>query len=145
VKFSDEWDQIKKTGNYGSFSFGGTADEWRSAVSSHFMTATLERPCYGVYVVSQISTGNIVYVGKSGTVCQDGSFKDEDLPKRLINREKNQSRKDVFGQRVMVYGKLLIEYVVLKSKSLIPGYLEARLLQAYFDEYKELPIDNTSL
>lgn len=76
---------------------------------------------------------------------QDGSFKPQDLQKRLVNKEKGQSRKYVFGQRVVDYGELLIEYVVLKSKSLIPGYLEALLLQAYYDEHNELPVDNASL
>ena len=145
VKFEDEWNQIKQAGHYGSFSFSGTAADWRSAVSSHFKASKLERPCYGVYVIRQKSTGKVIYVGKSGTMCQDSSFKDEDLQERLVNREKDQSRKDVFGQRVVDYGELLIEYVVLKSKSLIPGYLEARLLQAYYDDHKVLPIDNASL
>jgi hypothetical protein len=145
VKFKDEWNQLKQAGHYGSFSFKGTANDWRSAVASHFKTSTLKRPCYGVYVVSQSRTGKVIYVGKSGTMCQDGSFKDQDLEKRLVNREKKQSRKEVFGQRVLRFGELLIEYVVVKSQSLIPGYLEARLLQAYYDEHKELPIDNASL
>ncbi len=78
-------------------------------------------------------------------MCQDGSLKSQDLQERLVNREKGQSRKYVFGQRVVDYGELLIEYVVLKSKSVIPGYLEARLLQAYCDEHNQLPIDNASL
>jgi len=145
MKFKNEWNQLKQTEYNGSFSFNGTATDWRSAVSSHFETCTIKRPHYGVYVVIQKSTGSIIYIGKSGTMCQDGSFKPQDLQKRLVNREKGQSRKYVFGQRVVDYGELLIEYVILKSKSLIPGYLEARLLQAYYDDYKKLPIDNASL
>ena len=145
MKLLDEWNQLKQTEHQGSFNFNGTASDWRSVVSSHFKTCTIERPHYGVYIVIQKSTGNIIYVGKSGTMCQDGSFKDQDLQKRLVNREKGQSRKYVFGQRVVDYGELLIEYVVLKSKSLIPGYLEARLLQAYYEDHKNLPIDNASL
>lgn len=144
MNFKDEWSKLKKAEHSGSISFGGKSDDWRSAVSSHFKTSSLKRPYYGVYVIYQKSTGKIIYVGKAGTMSQDGSFKDQDLPKRLVNREKDRSRKDVFGQRVIDYGELIIEYVILKSKSLIPGYLEALLLQAYYDEHNELPIDNAS-
>jgi len=143
--FNTEWNKIKKAGHYGSFSFNGSANQWNSAVSSHFKISKLKRPCYGVYVVTQKSTGNIIYVGKAGTMCQDGSFRPQDLQKRLVNREKGQRRKFVFAQRVVNYGDLVIEYVVLKSKSPIPGYLEAHLLQAYYDQHNELPIDNAAL
>ncbi len=139
-----EWNQIKEIGHYGSFSFSGIATDWNTAVSLHFKTSTLERPYYGVYIVNQKSTGNIIYIGKSGTMCQDGSFKEQDIPRRLVNKEKGQSRKYVFGKRVVNYGELLIEYVIMKSESELPGYLEARLLQAYYDEHKKLPVDNVS-
>jgi hypothetical protein len=144
LKFKDEWSKLKKAEHSGSFRFSGTAADWSSAVSSHFKTSSLKRPYYGVYVIYQKTTGKILYVGKAGTMRQDGFFKGQDLPKRLVNREKGQGRKDVFGQRVADYGELIIEYVILKSKSLIPGYLEALLLQAYYDEHNRLPVDNAS-
>lgn len=145
MKFEDEWNQIMQTGHYGSFTFNGSVADWRSAVASHFKTTTFAGPCYGVYLVRQKTTNNIIYVGKAGTVRQDGTFKDQDLKKRLVNREKGKSRKEIFGMRVTNHGELLIEYVVFKSNLLIPGYIEARLLQAYFDENKKLPVDNASL
>jgi len=145
LKFEDEWKRIKELGYYGSFLFAGMANDWRSTVASHFKTSTLQRPCYGVYVVRQRKTGEVIYVGKSGTMRQDGSFKPQDLEKRLVNREKGQIRQVIFGERVVRFGELLIEYVVLKDSSIIPGYLEARLLQAYYDEFNQLPPDNASL
>lgn len=145
MKFDDEWDQLKQSGHYGSFSFNGTAADWRSTVSAHFKASKLQRPCYGVYVVRQKSTNQVIYVGKAGTMQQGGTYKKQDLQERLVNRENGQARQVVFGQRVVDHGELLIEYVVLKSKSLISGYIEARLLQAYFDDNQKLPIDNASL
>ena len=145
MKFEDEWKRIKQLGHYGSFTFAGTANEWRSTVAAHFETSPLQGPCYGVYVVWQRATDKVIYIGKSGTMCQDGSFKNQGLAKRLVNREKGQMRQVIFGERVEKYGELLIEYVVAKDSSMIPGYLEARLLQAYYDEHNQLPPDNASL
>ena len=91
MKFEDEWNHTRQQGHYGSFTFAGTANDWRSTVASHFETSPLQRPCYGVYVVRQGKTGEVIYIGKSGTMRQDGSFKPQDLEKRLVNREKGQT------------------------------------------------------
>lgn len=145
MTFENEWNQLKFQGSHGAFTFNGTATEWRKAVNGHFRSTTLTRPCYGVYVVRQKATGSVIYIGKSGTMCQDGTFKEQDLEKRLVNREKGERRQVIFGQRVVAHGELVIEYVVLKSKAMLPGYLEALLLQAYYDEHQKLPIDNAAL
>lgn len=145
MKFEDEWANLKLMGNHSSFTFNGTSSEWRSTVRLHFNSRNFSRPCYGVYIVRQKTTRKVIYIGKAGTMCQNGSFKKQDLEKRLVNREKKQTRQIIFGNRVSKHGELVIEYVIGISKNLIPGYLEAQLLQAYFDDHGHLPIDNATL
>ena len=145
MNFENEWVRLKKKGTHGLFTFKGKSSDWRSTVSLHFKSKNYNRPCYGVYVVRQKSTRQVIYIGKAGTMCQNGIFKEEDLEKRLVNREKDQTRQIIFGNRVLKHGELLIEYIIEISNNLIPGYLEAQLLQAYFDDHGVLPVDNATL
>jgi hypothetical protein len=145
MNFEKQWARLKGCGIYGSFNFKGTEADWRPTVAEHFRSRTISRPAYGVYIVRQESTHNIIYIGKSGTMKQDGSLKDQDFIKRLVNREKGQRRNIIFGERVVRFGPLLIEYLVLDPKKLVPGYVEARLLQAFYRENGHLPRENSIL
>jgi hypothetical protein len=145
MDFEREWTRLKRCGTHGSFAFKGTSADWRQAVSQHFRSMRYARPIYGVYVVRQRATTNVIYIGKGGTMQQGGRLKAQELDKRLVNREKGRSRKDVFGERVVTYGELLIEYVILNPQKLVPGYVEARLLQAFFNVNGCLPSGNDVL
>ncbi len=144
MNFETEWEQLKQHGTHGSFTFKGDSSEWDSTVREHFRTRELPRPSYGVYLVRNKSTREVIYIGKSGTMCQNGTFKDQDMQRRLVNKEKGERRQVIFGQRVAKHGELLIEYVILRSRELLPGYLEGHMLQAYFRDYGRLPLDNAA-
>jgi hypothetical protein len=111
-------------------------------VHGHFNKVDYNGRMHGVYLVKQLRSGNIVYIGKSGTMRQDGTYKNQDLERRLTNKEKGERRNSICGQRVEKYGELLIEYIILDTTVLVPGYVEAMLLQAYYDERRCLPPDN---
>ena len=56
----------------------------------------------GAYVISSVtpSRTEVVYIGKSGTVITDGSWKNQGLRKRLTKKQGNESR-SVFFKRYM--------------------------------------------
>lgn len=145
MKFVDEWTRLKTGHVHGTFRFNGVASDWHACVQQHFRSVNVKRPAYGVYVVKSASTQEIVYIGKSGTVRQNGTFGEQDLPGRLTANEGHAPRKLEFERRVKQYGELAIEYVIIDHHSELPGYSEARLLQSYFDEYRCLPVDNKEL
>jgi hypothetical protein len=145
MKFEAEWTRTKAGGIYAYFTFNGVAADWNQAVHAHFKPKKHSGPHYGVYVFRQKSTAEVIYIGKSGTMQQDGTLKPQDFEKRLVNNEDGKPRNSRMGARVSQYGDLLIEYVILNPQKLAPGYVEARLLQAFFDEHRHLPPDNSEL
>lgn len=97
----------------------------------------------GVYIIYN-SKEEIVYIGKAGTVNQDGTFKKQGLRRRLTNQHHGIRREDYFISKIVDDG---IDYIdiwwyELKSK-VIPGYVEGMLIQEYFNRNNgHLPIWN---
>jgi hypothetical protein len=99
----------------------------------------------GAYVISSVtpSRTEVVYIGKSGTVNKDGSWKNQGLRKRLTKKQDNESR-SVFFKRYMEKHSLLglhFEWFVTfgSESEVLPIFAEAQLLQAFFCEHQRLP------
>lgn len=142
------FDELEKYQNQGHFFF-----EKGSVLSEVSKDVPNEA---GVYIVYKLAKGKItlVYIGKSGTMNQNGTFKDQKLRKRLntcIERSRNDKHEGVKRQ---VYFENKIEeenidaldiycYVTFdKTQQDLPAYVEGLLLQRYFEVYGELPTWN---
>jgi hypothetical protein len=99
----------------------------------------------GIYYIMRLAAGNIdlVYIGKSGTMQQNGSFKTQSLRGRMNNRFNGGSRQAFFESKFaeQPFEALDIYWYVTMDKTYqdIPGYVEALLLQQYFQIYGKLP------
>lgn len=93
----------------------------------------------GVYIICY-PEDEIVYIGKAGTVNQDGTFKKQGLRRRLTNQHHGIRREDYFKTKIEEDG---IEHIVIRwyelESGVIPGYVEGLLIQVYFNEYGLLP------
>lgn len=97
------FDELNKYQNTGHFFFE------KGSVLSHVTKDVPEIP--GVYYILRLAKGKIdlVYIGKSGTVEQNGKFKNQLLRKRLNTcieqgrndkQEKDIKRQDFFEQKI---------------------------------------------
>ena len=142
--FEDEIALLKKTCEYGSYEYINPSDSFRACTTSHFRGVRRQEK-YGVYVVRQRDTQEVLYVGKGGTIDSQGQFKGQDIPGRLKNvKEGDISADKWFRDLLQEKGPLVIEYVFL-STSKSPAFVEAALLQAYLNEHHRLPYKNKSL
>ena len=142
--FEDEMASLKEAHEHGSFEYANPLRTFSSCVRLHFSrTKRLEK--YGVYVVRQRSIGEVLYIGKGGTIDPEGKFREQDIPDRLTNVKAHDiSANRWFANLCQEKGPLLIEYVFL-STSKSPALVEATLLQAYLNEHHRLPYKNKSL
>lgn len=100
----------------------------------------------GVYLIYRLAHGSIdlVYIGKSGTLLQDGSFRNQLLRKRLNNQqEKGIKRQTFFDQKMKEDGIEAFDiywYVTFDENHFdLPGFVEGQLIQAHFDVFGTLP------
>jgi len=104
----------------------------------------------GVYCVYALIRGHIelVYIGKSGTLEQNGTFKNQMLNKRINNKQEDIKRDSFFKSMITKLGADALDiywYVTFdKKNSDLPGFVEAILLQKHFDVYGRLPLWNKS-
>lgn len=142
--FEDEIALLKKTCECGSYEYINPSDSFRTCTTSHFREVRRQEK-YGVYVVRQRDTREVLYIGKSGTIDSQGQFKGQDILGRLKNvKEGNISADKWFRDLLQVKGPLVIEYVFL-STSKSPAFVETALLQAYLNEHHCLPYKNKEL
>lgn len=96
---------------------------------------------HGVYRILQ--GDRVLYIGRGGSVRQDGSRSDQGLAKRLTNRHDGKSRNQWLAD---VMDELNLDSVVIdwRETKELPCLAEARLLQEYFDEHGCLPLFNRS-
>lgn len=100
---------------------------------------------YGLYLVrpESGSDGDLLYVGRSGTIRTDGTPSTQTLPRRLTNRHGGMRREAHFRlvMRDRELQALEIEWFVTVSSErlLLPALVEARVLQAYLDRHGRLP------
>ncbi len=104
----------------------------------------------GVYYILMLRKGKIelVYIGASGTINQNGEFKTELLRGRLNNKQ-NGTKRQQFFEEIMLQNDIdaldIYWFVTLdKDNQDLPSYVEALLLQIHFEIYGYLPEWNTS-
>lgn len=76
---------------------------------------------------------------------QKGSFKSQDLRKRLNNKQDGIKREDFFAKKIKEDTKIeqiIIEWYIIDERKYLPGLIEALLLQDYFTQHSCLPIWN---
>lgn len=99
----------------------------------------------GVYYILLLAGGKIdlVYIGKSGTILQNGNFKYQLLRNRINNKQEGQKRQQYFEQKISQEGidGLAIYWFVTfdKQHQDLPGYVEGLIMQRYFDQYGCIP------
>jgi len=102
---------------------------------------------YGAYIISD-PQGRVRYIGRSGTMLNNGSFQNQTLRGRLTNRQGGRSRQEFFGDMLREgdVQSLHFEWFVTFSEAnrILPSLAEGQLLQAYFDDYGRLPPYNKS-
>lgn len=133
---------------HGAFNYVDSVPRFRAVVMAHF--GRMPQKAYGIYIIRQLDTKEILYIGKGGTINGQGQYKGQDLLGRLCNtRGKDQSGKEIsadfwFRSLAQERGPLEVEYMLVKPP-VSPGYIEAELLQSHLAEYNRLPLKNKSL
>ena len=130
------FDELAKYKNNGHFSFE------RGHTLSQVCNAP-EQP--GVYYILMLRKGKIqlVYIGASGTINQKGKFSTQLLRGRLNNKQDGKKRQHFF-EEIMLENEIealdIYWFVTFDDKHQhIPTYVEALLLQKYFEIYSCLP------
>jgi hypothetical protein len=99
----------------------------------------------GAYVLraARDQAVEIVYVGRSGTLRNDGTFRNQKLFGRLQAKQEGMSRQAFFRKKLDEGGftGLRIEWFETwdDNHRHAPALAEAELLQAYLDEHRHLP------
>ena len=134
------FDETKKYKNKGHFFFkkGNRLSEVSKDVP--------EMP--GVYYILRLAKGKIdlVYTGKSGTITQSGTFKEQLLKGRINNKQDGMKRQEFFDKKMdseNIDGLDIYWFVTMdKGNNDLPGYVEGLLMQRYYEVYGELPLWN---
>ncbi len=101
---------------------------------------------YGAYVIHRdTKDGEIVYIGKAGTISQNGEYKSVKLRKRLNANHSHEARQKYFPKKMdeePKISKLFIEWFVIDEEKIIPAYFEALLMQLFYSSNHRLPLWN---
>lgn len=105
----------------------------------------------GIYLI--YSSANIenklVYVGKAGTLKNNGDFRKQKLQGRLKAKQSGKSRQKYFTEIIEVnkYTNLEIFWFVTfyEENKTLPSLVENEILQQYFDLYFVLPKLNKTI
>ncbi len=99
----------------------------------------------GVYYIIRLANGRVdlVYIGKSGTMQQNGRFKDQLLRSRLNNQQDSMRREDYFLKKMKeedIDGLDIYWFVTFdKNHYDLPAYVEGLVMQRFFDIHGKLP------
>jgi hypothetical protein len=101
----------------------------------------------GIYIIySCDDAARPLYIGRAGTVNQDGKWKKQGLAKRLTMKQQGKYRRDYFQDQMskQSIAALTFHWFVThdQTNKVIPALAEMELLQAHFDEYDCLPTLN---
>lgn len=107
---------------------------------------------YGTYVFHRnTKDGEILYIGKGGTIMQNGSFiKDNGgskqfLKQRLNGKQGEIKRAKFFNQQLdedSSLNAIVIEWMIIDENKCLPAFLEACLIQNFFEQNHRLPLWN---
>jgi hypothetical protein len=107
---------------------------------------------YGVYIWTDSKTDEIFYIGMAGKIKTDGSLSNHSIQKRLLasrGKDKN-TKKDIqtndYIKKFMIDNdiKSMNFYVLYLEKEVPPSYVEALLLNSFYNKKKCLPKLNKS-
>lgn len=99
----------------------------------------------GIYYILRLAKGRIdlVYIGKSGTINSNGTFKNQGLKNRLNNIQKEMKRQEFFENKIReeeIDALDIYWFVTFDNKNKdLPGFVEGLLFQKFFDIYQRLP------
>ena len=103
----------------------------------------------GVYIIFR--SDNLerpLYIGKAGTMRTDGSWKVQQLRKRLTMKQEGTFRRVFFRSLMADKGRAGLTFVWFvthdQNSRVIPALVEMELLQAHYDQYGCLPELNKS-
>ena len=101
---------------------------------------------YLIYAVKNLKK-DLVYIGASGKMNQDGSFKVQKLKNRIQNMQNSTTRRQTYFENKIEelnLDSLEVKWYVtyLKEHTDLPLNIEGTLLQMHFDEYSVLPLWN---
>lgn len=101
---------------------------------------------YGVYIFRKnVKDGDILYIGKSGTILQNGCYKAQGLRDRLNNKQDGMRREDFLRKKMTednTIQQVYIEWYIIDEHKFLPSLIEAQLLQDYYITNSCLPIWN---
>jgi len=141
--FEDEIDLLKNSYKNDYYEYKNLSERFTTCTRTHF-DRVVRQERYGVYIVRQLDTQEVLYIGKSGTIDSYGKFKKQDILGRLTNTRRKDNSNIWFRNLLQKKGPLKIEYIFLPTlKS--PSFVEKALLQAYLNEYNHLPYKNQEL
>ena len=137
------FDELNKYKNQGHFFF---------SPGNNLNEASAEVPNLpGIYVIYRLARGRVelVYIGKSGTLEQNGDFKKQLLQSRLNNKQEGISRQQFFELKIKEQNIDALDiywYVTFDDKHQdLPAYVEGLILQKFFDVHGRLPEWNKEL
>lgn len=131
------FDQLNEYPNYGHFFFK------KGDRLSNQSKDVPQLP--GVYYILRLAHGNVdlVYIGKSGKIQQNGQFKSQLLKGRINNKQEGLKREQYFEQKIEqedIDGLDIYWFVTYdRHHQDLPGYVEALILQQYYDVHGCLP------
>lgn len=103
----------------------------------------------GIYIVTDVNTKTIIYIGRSGWVCQNGIFaiRKGGMYDRIVNGKQFGKPRNVSWKLKMKeqkIEKIKVEWFVTFNEKLkhIPAYVEACCIQKFFEEHNSLPAWN---
>jgi hypothetical protein len=137
--FAVLWEKLKDENENGQFEYSDSERPF-----SHLVRHKLkDKDGHGVYVVIGKESGQVIYIGKGGTISNNGDYQSQDIKGRLT-AERGKKPADVwFADLVEQYGPITVEYVFLPDqRQSCAAYVEACLLQAYLREKGRLPAKN---
>lgn len=90
----------------------------------------------------------LVYIGKSGSINKDGTFKSQGLRGRINNKQNKKEKRQVFFERKFKEEKFLALDIFWfatfdNNTQELPGYVEGLLMQRFFELHGRLPEWNT--
>lgn len=135
---------LKKDYKSGCYEYDNDLHHFSAITINHFKNKDREKNSRGVYLIREKKSSEILYIGKAGSIDNNGDFKKQTISGRLKNKKDGKSSniwtKDLYNERK---GTLIIEYILLpETKNPTPAFIEALLLQTFLNDYHRLPIKN---
>jgi len=127
-----------------------------------------EKRCYGVYIIYRVYStekkcedlvkrgcGEVLYIGKGGTLESDARYNDQDVIGRICNTRSKGKTANQWFKDMKRCGRICIEIICIdvvdgnnrtpQCKLLTPAFIESLLLSCYLYERGKLPQFNCEL